>query len=312
MKKFKLVFAILTISVMVLCSCDSENTPSTSPTPSMTSGVSDKKTVYPLTFTDFEGSQSVIKEAPQRVISISPALTEIVTALDGTKRLVGRTSYCDYPANISEVKDIGDMYSPNIELIIEQEPDLVLVSAHTNPEVLETLRNNGITAVRIFQNDDFDGCYQMILDIGKLLDRTTEAESVVSDMKEKVEGIMKSVEGKSKPSVYYLVDCGEYGDFAATGDTFIGQMIEMAGGENAAKDGSMWAYSLEKLLEKDPDMIICGAVSGYATRLSEFDGYKDLTAVINGRVYEIDNNLIDRMGPRLADGLQLLADCIAK
>ena len=129
-------------------------------------------------------------------------------------------------------------------------------------------------------------------------------------MKAKIKSVTERVSGKEKPSVYYMVGYGKTGDYTAGRDTFIGQLIEMAGGQNAASDTEQWQYSLEKLLEKDPDLIICPLGAGYKEELPQANGYKELTAVREGRVYEINADLIERHGPRLAEGLQELAEII--
>ncbi len=299
----KVVLAVVLAAIVAFMSaCQSQVTPVVQPT--------QVAAYYPREYTDFEGVVTEIKEEPKRIVSLSPAVTEIVTALAGTDVLIGRTEYCDYPQEVTEIQSIGDMYTPNIELIVSLEPDLVVVSAHTNPEVLTNLRTNGITAIRLFANDDFAGCYQMITDMGVILNRADKSDEIITAMKEKVRDIETRAKGLDKPTVYYLVSAGEFGDYAATGDTFINEMIEMAGGENIAKDGANWAYSLELLLEKDPDVIVTAEIAGYTDLLPEMEGYKDLTAVKTGRVHELDNNLVDRMGPRLADGLELLFNAI--
>jgi iron complex transport system substrate-binding protein len=100
------------------------------------------------------------------------------------------------------------------------------------------------------------------------------------------------------------------GDFTAGKGTFIGKMIEMAGGKNAADDVEGWSYSLEKLVEKNPDIMICSMYYDTKKGIQSTNGYKDLDAVKNGKLFEIDNNLLDRQGPRLADGLVELAKII--
>ena len=93
-------------------------------------------------------------------------------------------------------------------------------------------------------------------------------------------------------------------------DTFIGQMIGMAGGKNAGDDITGWVYSLEKLVEKDPDMMICSKFYDTKAGILKTTGYGNLKAIKNNKLFEIDNNLLDRQGPRIADGLEALAKII--
>jgi iron complex transport system substrate-binding protein len=118
--------------------------------------------------------------------------------------------------------------------------------------------------------------------------------------------VSDTVEGLSKPTVYYAVSYGEYGDYTAGGDTFVNKMISLAGGVNIAEDVSGWSYSLEKLVEQDPDIIL---VNQYM--LEDFlatPPYNELSAVLNGRVYGINSDLIEHQGYRNAEGVAVLAE----
>ena len=126
-------------------------------------------------------------------------------------------------------------------------------------------------------------------------------------MKSKVNDVIEAVKDQPKPEIYYVVSYGEGGDYTATGETFISQIIEMAGGKNAADDAQGWKYNIEKLVEKDPDILICPKYFDSKQGIIQANGYKELTAVKEGRLFEIDNNMLDRQGPRIADGLEELA-----
>ena len=110
--------------------------------------------------------------------------------------------------------------------------------------------------------------------------------------------------------MYYVVGFGKSGDFTAGKDTFIGNMIEIAGGKNAADDAIGWKYSVEKLVEKDPDVLICSKFFDTKKGIEATTGYKDLKAVKNGNLLEVDDNTITRQGPRLAEGLEAMAKLI--
>jgi len=122
-------------------------------------------------------------------------------------------------------------------------------------------------------------------------------------MKEKVQNVEDKVKGVDKPSVYYVVGFGK-SDFTAGGNTFIGQIIEKAGGKNIAADVQGWKYSKEKLMEKNPDIIVISDKYDSKNNFVTGEGYKDLKAVKEGKVYEIDDNMLSRQGPRQADGLE--------
>jgi iron complex transport system substrate-binding protein len=172
------------------------------------------------------------------------------------------------------------------------------------------LENAGLTVVTIYTEDSFEGTYKDIETIGKILGKAKVAEQVVAEMKEKVESIKDKVAAaKSEPSVYFVVGFGAGGEFTATGDTFIHQMIEMAGGKNIAYDGVQWSFSLEKIVERNPEVVIYSSVLD-KNELIRTNGFKDLDSVKKDSVYSIEANLIERTGPRLAEGLEELAKLI--
>lgn len=322
-KVFKLLAVVLCIVTLTACGNVKDGTNSaigTSATSTSGTSVSTEtttasnatadKTVYPINFKDSYERQVVIDKEPQRVISIAPNITETIFALNGQAKLVGRTDFCDYPTEASKIDSIGSLQEPSIEKIAELKPDLVIASTHFSKDTLTKLEELKIPTVVLYGEESFDGVYDTISNVGKLLNSNSQAKSLIDDMKKKVEDVKKSVEGKDKPTVYYVVGYGKTGDFTAGKNTFIGQLLEMAGADNIAADVTDWKYSLEKLIEKNPDIIICPSVGGFKQGLETTNGYKDLKAVKNKKLYEIDENLIVRQGPRLADGLAGLAKII--
>lgn len=265
---------------------------------------------YPMTITDSYGRNITIESEPKRIISLAPSITETIFVLEKEDKLIGRTDYCDYPKAASEVVTVGTLREPSIETIAALNPDLVIASTHFNKATLKKLDSLGIKTVVLYGEESFEGVYTVINTTGKILNAETKAEEVVSEMKKDVEFVLNTVKDAEKPSVYYVVGFGEYGDFTAGGDTFISDLIHMAGGVNAASDLTGWKYSLEKVVENNPDILICSAFWGAKEQLISANGYKDLPAVKEGRLLEIDNNLLDRQGPRLAKGLKALAALI--
>lgn len=269
-----------------------------------------KKTNYPMTIKDSYDREVVIDKQPQRVISIAPNITETIFALEAESVLVGRTEYCDYPPETSKIESVGTIQEPSIEKIAELKPDLVIASTHFSKDTLTKLEELKIPTVVLYGEESFEGVYETISKVGNILNSNEKAELLILDMKKKVEDVKKAVEGKDKPKVYYVIGYGKSGDYTAGNNTFIGQLLEMAGAENAAADVTDWKYSLERLIEKNPEIMICPSVGGYKQGLEATNGYKDLDAVKNKKLYEIDENLINRQGVRLADGLVELAKII--
>ena len=251
------------------------------------------------------------EKTPQTIVSVAPNITEIIFTLGKGEALIGRTDYCDYPAEVNSIDSIGSLQEPNIERIIELNPDVVITSTHFKPDDIETLENIGINVVGFYNDESFEGVYDIISKIGILLDAQDEAGNHIDQMKKDVVFVQNKIAGvETKPSVYYVVGFGQWGDFTPGRDTFIHQLITAAGGNNIAADMEGWTYSFEKIVEADPEIMICSMYWGAKEGLETTDGYKDLNAVKNGALFEIDNNMIDRQGPRLIDGLKALAEII--
>lgn len=270
----------------------------------------DEQLGYPMTITDSYDRQVTIESRPQRVISLAPSVTETIFAIHAEHLLVGRTEFCDFPREVERIDTVGTLQEPNLERIVELDPDLVIVSTHFRPELIERFEDLGINLVGFYGDGVFEGVYVTIEQIGKVLGYEDRSQMIVGMLKNQVEDIKEAVDGRPRPEVYYVLGYGKGGDFTAGSDTFIGKMIEMAGGLNSASDVEGWSYSLEKLLENDPDILICSKYFDAKEGIMNTNGYKDLRAVKEGDLYPIDNNLLDRQGPRLADGLYELAKII--
>lgn len=310
-KQMTKLIAWFIIFMFVIAGC--ANQQQTQPKPEETKAGVEKSTKaaeYPLTIQDSFEREIVIEKEPNRVISIAPSITEMIFTVGAGEKLVGRTEYCDYPEEATKVDTVGSLSEPNIEKIVELEPDVVIAATHFKEESLEKLEALNIPVVILYDGENFEEVYKAIATVGEIVNHSQEAKNVIAAMEQKLKEVMDKVKDREKPSVYYVVGFGEYGDYTAGGDTFVGKMIEMAGGENVAKEAEDWSYSLEKLVEQDPDILICSQFFDAKAGIEVANGYKDLTAVKEGHLYEIDNNLLDRQGPRLADGLEALARII--
>lgn len=264
-------------------------------------------TVYPLTIKDASGAEFTFEKSPEVVVSLSPAATEIIFAIGKGELLKGRTDYCNYPPEAEKIPSLGSIMEPNVEAIVALKPDVVFVSKMFSDEVKVQMDNLGIKVFDLASHDTFEGVYTSIASAGQILGAPSASENLIADMKKTIGDVAQKVKGAEAKSAYYVVGYGEYGDYTAGKGTFIDQMITMAGGVNAANDVEGWKYSLEKLIEKDPDYLICRNDGGDKDGIEAANGYKDLTAVKEGRLIEIENELLDVQGPRTAEGVLTLA-----
>lgn len=265
---------------------------------------------YPVTFTDGMGREVTIESEPMTIVTMAPSMTEIIYALGLGDRLVGRTDYCNYPEAALSVDSIGSLREPNLEAIIALNPDLILMSTHASEEVLAKLDEAGLKTAILTAQESFDGVYDIITQTGTIFNVLDQANKLVSAMQADVTTVLELVKDVEKKSVYYVVGFGEYGDYTATGDTFIHEMLEMAGGTNIAADGESWSYNLETIIEKDPEYIICSELNDTKGTLEQTEGYMELTAIKDGRLVEINQDLLSRQGPRLAEGLKAIAQLL--
>lgn len=307
MKYLKKITAILLAMMMIfsLAACGSSDTAKEEGT-TKEAAQQDGQTVYPYEAVDYLGTTYTIEKEPEKVISVSPSMTELIYALGAQDKLIGRSDYCDYPEEVSSVESVGSMQTPDVEKIISLDPDLVIVTNMIDEQVVTKLQDVGISVLTVVDVEDLSQVYDMITMVGAALNKNEEAATLVEESKATVAEVEEKTKDLEAPSVYYVVAYGEYGDSVPGGDTFIHGIITAAGGDNIGKDITGWSINLEEIIEKDPDIIIIP--SYYDGAFQEADHYKDLTAVKEGRVYVIDNNMIDRQGARTAEGIRALAE----
>ncbi|MBW9149954.1 ABC transporter substrate-binding protein [Clostridium sp. CM028] len=300
-----LVLAVFVCVVFSACGSKGENKGSLNTTKKETNAV-----VYPLKVVDSYDRTVIIEKEPKRIITIAPNITEGIYALGKGSSVVGRSDYDDYPAQALKVTSVGDLLQPSVEKIVELKPDVVIVSALFDKAIIKKLEALNIKVVALGGEENFNGVYDTMSKLGQVVNASGEAQTIVSDMKRKVAEITDKVKDAKKPTVYYVAGFGKSGDFTAGKDTFIGSMIDIAGGKNAAGDVVGWNYSVEKLVEKNPDVLICSKLYDSKKGIKATNGYKDLNAVKNGKLLEIDENIIVRQGPRLAEGLESIAKLV--
>ncbi len=306
---------LVAAAALMLTACgqgasEQENTPTPAPTSTESATpvpVEKVDAEYPKTIALPDGTSVTLEKEIESIVSMGPNITEILFAIGAGDKVIGRTDYCDYPAEVTEIPSVGTIYMADIERIIELNPDMVIGSSCFADESANRLKELGICEVTLWDATNLDGVYGIIDTLGELTGCEEAAEALVADTKARIDAVKQEAEAfVTRPTVYYSLGYGEYGDYTAGGDTFIGQMLTQAGGINAAEDVSGWNYSLEALLEADPDVIIMGL--GEAEDFKKAEHYCELSAVKNNRVYEIDRNLFDRQCHRNAEAMETLVD----
>ncbi|MGI5901614.1 MAG: ABC transporter substrate-binding protein [Desulfitobacteriia bacterium] len=255
---------------------------------------------------DTLGREINITSPPEKIVSLSPALTEILFAIGLDQEIIGVSEYCNYPAAAKNKPTMGDFSTPNVELVTSKDPDMVFVAAGVQEDVIEKFESLGITVVVL----DADTIEQVIDNIelaGILTGKEKEAARVAEDMRKRLEAITAKVQNLEKPKVFFEV----WDDplMSAGSQSFIHDIIVTAGGENIAGKNTerYYNYSVETLLEENPDIYLINSHSHTPSDIKKRNGYQVLQAVKNDKIFVIDDDLISRPGPRVIEGLEQLA-----
>lgn len=266
-----------------------------------------------ITVVDDVGRATYFEKSPARVVSLSPASTEILFSLGLGDRVVGLTDACDYPEEAKARPKVGGYFSTSLEAILDKAPDLVLTDGYD--PVGERLLDFGIPVV-VLQPKDIFGIFRDVQVVGTVTRRAEEAARFVAGLQERLDAVAdRTARAATSPTVFYEVDGSDPGaPWTAGPGSFIDTLISLAGGRNIAKGGGEWfQLSLEVLAESDPDIIILGDYPHVRPEEVKDRGaiWEDLRAVRSGRVHAIsDPDLTSRPGPRIIDGLEELARLI--
>jgi len=262
---------------------------------------------------DQVGRTLVVPENPTRVIALAPSITEIIYDLGQEERLVGVTQYSTYPPEAESLPRVGSYVRPDIEKIVALKPDLCLATKDGNPKhIVDKIVSLGIP-VYVINPRNLVEIMDTITRIGSLLQAEKSASGLVSDMEERIERVQEQVKkGNHRPRVFFQIDAEPL--FSAGTDTFIHELIEMAGGVNtAAGEISYPRYSWEDIIALQPEIVLISSMAGGLSPeylLKSWEKWDLLSAVKNDRIYVVNAELFDRPTPRLVDGLEVIAALI--
>jgi len=258
--------------------------------------------------------QITLDQPAQKIVSLSPPITEMLYAVGAGDQVVARDSFSDYPESALALPDIGGGFAEyDLETILSLSPDLVIAGGINTPELVQSLEDTGLTVFYLSNPADLEGTFTSIKVLGELSGHVKEAEKLVEELRARMDTVLDILANAAeKPSVYYELDATDTAKPYTPGpNTFYTSLIEMAGAENVGAQLEFeWAQiSLEFLLVEDPDLILLGDAMWGVTpeSVAERAGWESLSAVKDGRVLPFDDNLIARIGPRQVDGLEALA-----
>jgi iron complex transport system substrate-binding protein len=269
-----------------------------------------------ITIIDDAGRQIHLNNAPTRIVSHVPSITETIFALNLGDKLVADDDYSDYPEAAKTKPKIGGYFTPNIEEIVAMKPDLVLTDGEV-PELITKLDSLGIP-IAVINPKDINGILTDIDLLGNITGSQKEAEELTSEMRMRIDAVMKKVVPLSYlPSVFYVYDATDpTKPWTAGPGSFVDSLITMAGGHNVAATASgPWIqFNMEELVNANPDIILVDASHGTAaispTQIEELPGWQDLKAAKDNQIYIIDGDLVNRSGPRIVEGLEEIASIL--
>lgn len=268
------------------------------------------ESIYPVTIVDDLGNEVTIEQEPEKLVSLAPSSTEILFALGLGDKVIGRTEYCDYPAEAQSVEVVGGFSNPNVELIISLEPDVVFAQGSVKDETKAMLEDLGIKVI-IFNPANIDNVIKNIETVAKVANVEDNAKELVDSMQAKREEILSKIEGKKSKRVFV-----DIGGFVSTGQgSFLDSMLTELNSVNIAADvqGQWPTLTLETIVDKDPQVYI--TLYTPLEELKAIEGLKGVDAFVNDRLATYpwgteENSIVQRPGPRVVDGLELYAKAI--
>lgn len=251
----------------------------------------------------------VIPAEPNAIVSLSPSATEMLFAVGAGSQVVAVDSFSDYPED-TPVTDL-DGFRPNLEAIAAYGPDLVVMSGNPD-EIVSGLEALGIPVLVHEPALDLEDAYQQMLQVGAATGHVDEAASLVASLQEEVAQLVDQHADFGLGLTFYHEISDTF--FSATSGTFIGAIYTLFGLENIADaaDPDGYGYpqlSAEYILESDPDIVFYGCAVWCGTTaesIGERPGWTELQAVSAGRLFEVDDDLSSRWGPRLIEFARLI------
>ena len=295
--------AVVGALVAVLAACSSAAEPAPDTTPDAPAAE------FPVTVGDL-----TLEARPERIVSLSPTATEMLWAVGAGAQVVAVDEYSTYPQEAVDLGTALSGFEPNIEAISGFDPDLVIVS-YDPGSLVEQLGSLGIPVFMAPAVADLDGVYAQIGQIGALTGNAAGAASVVEDMQARIDAAFGSTDVAGQTYFYELDDTL----YSLTSRTFVGTVMGRFGLVNIAdgvEDGNDYPQlSAEVVVDADPDWIFladtkcCGQT---AETVAARDGWSGLSAVADGRIVELDDDVASRWGPRIVELIETVAAALAR
>ncbi len=245
----------------------------------------------------------------RRIVSLGPATTEALFAIGAGNDVVGRSAFCDWPPEAAKLPAVGGV-EPDVEAILALHPDLLVgPSGQWSARFAGLLHDHGVATWFPEEIRTLDGVDAMLRELGARTGRAAQAAATVASLDARELAVARAVAGAPRPRVLLVAGLGP--TVVAGPQSFAGDMIERAGGQNVVAQGGAWpVLGFEDVVEADPDVVVDGAVaeSGGVSRIAPgAPGWSGVRAVREGHVVPLTDERVLRPGPRVGEGLAVLA-----
>ena len=264
--------------------------------------------IAPRTFVDDLDRKLYLAKPPKRIVSLAPSITEILFAIGLDEEIVGVTDFCNYPPAALAKPKVA--YSqPNLESLVALEPQLVLAPpSFLRADLLAKLEQLKISTF-VLESKTVEGIFGHIQLLGRMLGRASEANAYTAAMRKQVVNLTKKVEGRPRPTLLYVLNSEPL--ITVGPGSFIHHLIELAGGRNAAEraNAPYPRLTMEEVLTQNPDILLFPIGKYEGIPQAEQDRWKrwdTLRAVQEGKLFQVQSDLLNRPGPRVIEGLRHL------
>ncbi len=257
-------------------------------------------------------------QGAMRIVSMAPNLTEILFALGLDEQIVGVTRHCNAPAAAETKRRIGTFWQPDIEAVLALRPTLVVAETfEQHRQLAEQLGQSGCQTLSV-RIDSVAQLFDGIASIGQAVGRPSQAQQLVDRLRTAVQALQSRTNSQTRPKVLWVIQRQPLR--VAGTQTFVSELIEIAGGVNAIGP-TLHAYPPigdEDVIAVRPEVIIEPTDqpelrdAQQRSALSFYAVFRTLPAVQNGKIFVIDGDLVSRLGPRIDQGLQIIAACMER
>ncbi len=270
---------------------------------------------HALVLRDMLGREVTLAGPPTRIVSLVPSVTESAFALGGEARIIGVSDFCDWPPAARAKPRVGGMVNPSLETLVALKPDLVVGTDEGNrEETFVQLQRLGIP-VYIVHAHRISEMYDLIARVGALTGRRDAVGPLVAGIQRRIDAVRAAVKARPAPRVLYVLWPDPL--LVPGRDSHLTEMIELAGGRSitGGEPVSYVRFSIEAAVARAPEVIVLadhstGASTAGRAAPEKWQALTSVPAIRAGRLYSVDLSVLHRYGPRVPEGLELLARMI--